>query len=84
RSVTLADIARFPIVGYNARSRTGELLAGAFRDANLRPHYVVSGSDAERLYTRLGWQRCGVIPKYALWPRGGLCDTTVFYRDLSP
>ncbi len=43
---------------------------------------AVTGSDAERLYTRLGWQRCGVIPGYALWPRGGLCSTTVFYRVL--
>jgi GNAT superfamily N-acetyltransferase len=43
---------------------------------------TVTGSDAERLYTRLGWQRCGVIPGYALWPKGGLCSTTVFYRVL--
>ncbi|XXY24598.1 hypothetical protein WMF15_30180 [Sorangium sp. So ce233] len=42
-----------------------------------------TGSDAERLYTRLGWQRCGVIPGYALWPWGGLCSTTVFYRELA-
>jgi GNAT superfamily N-acetyltransferase len=44
---------------------------------------TVTGSDAERLYARLGWQRCGVIPGYALWPRGGLCSTTVFYRELA-
>lgn len=44
---------------------------------------TVTGSDAERLYTTLGWTRVGVIPNYALWPQGGLCDTTVFYRDLS-
>ena len=44
---------------------------------------TVTGSDAERLYARLGWQRCGVIPGYALWPQGGLCDTTVFYRVLA-
>jgi GNAT superfamily N-acetyltransferase len=44
---------------------------------------TVTGSDAERLYTRLGWQRCGVIPGYALWPKGGLCSTTVFYRVLA-
>jgi GNAT superfamily N-acetyltransferase len=44
---------------------------------------TVTGADAERLYTRLGWQRVGVIPGYALWPEGGLCDTTVFYRDLA-
>ncbi|MCY1079423.1 GNAT family N-acetyltransferase [Archangium lansingense] len=27
---------------------------------------TVSGSDAERLCERLGWQRCGEIPGYAL------------------
>jgi GNAT superfamily N-acetyltransferase len=44
---------------------------------------TVTGGDAERLYARLGWQRCGVIPGYALWPQGGLCSTTVFYRVLA-
>lgn len=44
---------------------------------------TVTGSDAERMYERLGWQRCGVIPDYALWPQGGLCSTTVFYRVLT-
>lgn len=43
---------------------------------------TVDGSDAERLYRRLGWQSCGVIPGYALWPRGGLCATHYFYRAL--
>jgi GNAT superfamily N-acetyltransferase len=38
--------------------------------------------DAARLYERMGWQRVGVIPGYALWPAGGLCDTTVYYRQL--
>ena len=41
-----------------------------------------SSADAERLYDRLGWQRVGVIPGYALWPTGGLVDTTVFYKNL--
>jgi ribosomal protein S18 acetylase RimI-like enzyme len=44
---------------------------------------TVSGGDAERLYARLGWERVGRIPGYALLPRGGLCDTTVFYRRLA-
>jgi len=44
---------------------------------------TATGSDAERLYARLGWQRVGVIPDYALWPRGGPCATTVFYRRLA-
>ncbi|MFC5523831.1 GNAT family N-acetyltransferase [Polaromonas jejuensis] len=42
-----------------------------------------ASGDAERLYARLGWQRCGVIPGYALLPHGGLCDTTYFYRLLN-
>ncbi|MCY7380669.1 MAG: GNAT family N-acetyltransferase [Gemmatimonadaceae bacterium] len=43
---------------------------------------TVTGGDAERLYEQLGWVRVGVIPRYALMPRGESCDTTVFYRDL--
>lgn len=44
---------------------------------------TVTGGDAERLYARLGWQRCGEIPGFALWPQGGLCGTTVFYRSVA-
>jgi len=43
---------------------------------------TVTGGDAERLYERCGWQRCGVIPNYALFPDGRLCATTVFYKEL--
>ncbi len=43
---------------------------------------TVTGGDAERLYARLGWVRVGVIPDYALFPDGSLCDTTVFYKAL--
>jgi len=43
---------------------------------------AVTGGAAERLYARLGWIRVGPIPGYALMPRGGLCSTTVFYREL--
>ncbi|WP_298610425.1 GNAT family N-acetyltransferase [uncultured Thiothrix sp.] len=38
--------------------------------------------EAERVYERGGWQRCGVVPDYALWPTGGFCDTTFFYKKL--
>jgi GNAT superfamily N-acetyltransferase len=41
-----------------------------------------ASADAERLYARCGWVRVGVIPNYALLPRGGYCDTTVYYREL--
>jgi GNAT superfamily N-acetyltransferase len=42
-----------------------------------------TGGDAERFYERLGWTRVGVVPKYALFPHGGLGGTTIFYRDLN-
>lgn len=42
-----------------------------------------ASGDAERLYARLGWQSCGVIPGYALLPQGGFCDTHYFYRTLN-
>ena len=41
-----------------------------------------SSDAAARLYERQGWQRCGVIPGFALWPRGGLCPTTIFFKPL--
>jgi len=41
-----------------------------------------ASADAERLYARQGWQRCGVIPDYALWPDGGFCPTTIFFKFL--
>lgn len=44
---------------------------------------AVTGDAGERLYTRLGWTRVGVIPRYALMPDGRPCATTYFYRDLA-
>ena len=41
-----------------------------------------TGSDAERLYARMGWVRVGTIPDFSVQPRGGLRATTVFYKKL--
>ena len=41
---------------------------------------TVLGAEGERLYTRGGWSRVGVIPDYALLPEGGLCSTVYFYK----
>jgi GNAT superfamily N-acetyltransferase len=82
-----ADLAKM-LVHRRARRRGigAALLRAAERAAfdagkNLLVLDTASG-DAERLYARRGWQRCGVIPGYALLPGGGLCATTVFYRAL--
>ena len=44
---------------------------------------TVTGGEGERLYRRAGWQEVGVVPDFALWPEGGLCATTFFYKRLA-
>ena len=43
---------------------------------------AVTDGDAARLYARVGWQRVGDIPNYALMPDGPPCSTTYFYKAL--
>lgn len=44
---------------------------------------AVTDGDAARLYARHGWVRVGDVPNFALYPEGGYCSTTYFYKDLS-
>jgi GNAT superfamily N-acetyltransferase len=42
-----------------------------------------TGSDAEQLYSHMGWTRVGVFPDYAMRPdRSGLRPTSLWYRRL--
>jgi GNAT superfamily N-acetyltransferase len=64
-----------------------QLLAAAERGAlaagkTLLVLDTVTGAAGERLYARHGWQRCGEIPRYALWPDGRPCATTIFFKSL--
>ena len=43
---------------------------------------AVTGDDASRLYTRLGWTTVGVVPGFALYPDGRPCDTTYFWKAI--
>jgi len=43
---------------------------------------TATGGSAEALYRNLGWQEVGVIPRYAKWPDGRYCDTTVFFKPI--
>ena len=44
---------------------------------------TIAGSDAERLYRKLGWTRSAEIPEYAGMPDGELRPTVIFYRRLA-
>jgi len=84
-----ADVAKLQVHGRARRRGVGEALVRAVEQV-AREHGrtllvldTVTGSPAERLYARLGWQRVGEIPGYALLPAGGLAGTTVLYRALA-
>ena len=60
-----------------------EALEGEARRRSLTLLTLDTASEAaERVYEGLGYTRAGVIPGYALWPEGGLCDTTLFWKSL--
>jgi GNAT superfamily N-acetyltransferase len=82
-----ADVAKMLVHRRGRRRGIGEALLRAAEDvarAEGKTLLVLdtASDDAERLYQRLGWVRAGVIPNYALWPHGGLCDTVYYYRQL--
>jgi GNAT superfamily N-acetyltransferase len=84
-----ADVKKM-LVRRSARRRgVGAALLAAVEDAardlgrTLLVLDTVTGAEGERLYARGGWTRVGVIPDYALFPDGRLCDTTVFYKRLT-
>lgn len=84
-----ADVAKTQVHRRARRRGLGAALmraaeaAALARGRHLLVLDAVTGGDAARLYERLGWQRVGDIPHYALWPHGGYCGTTYYYRDLS-
>ena len=83
-----ADLAKMLVHRRARRQGLGAALMRAAEDLaracgkSLLVLDTVTGSDADRLYSRLGWQRVGDIPGYALFPQGGPCSTTYFYRAL--
>ena len=82
-----ADIKKL-LVHRSARTHGlgAKLMERAEQEAKARSRTLLvldtASGDAERIYVRTGWQRVGVIPGYAMWPAGGFCDTTYFWKKI--
>jgi GNAT superfamily N-acetyltransferase len=82
-----ADVAKMLVHRCARRQGIGAALLAAAERAALSAGRTLlvldtASADAERLYAKLGWRPCGVVPAFALLPGGGFCDTTFFYRTL--
>jgi len=82
-----ADIAKLLVHRQARRGGVGRQLMLAIEDEARKQQRTVlvldtASPDAERLYERLGWQRVGVIPNYALMPDGAMAATTYYYKHL--
>jgi GNAT superfamily N-acetyltransferase len=83
-----ADIKKM-LVHRSARGRGigAALMARVEEEARRRGRWLlvldtVPGENGHRLYLRAGWQQTGIVPDYALFPDGRLCDTAVMWKRL--
>jgi acetyltransferase len=84
-----AEVQKLLVRRSHRRRGIGQTLMTAVEEAARQEgrHLLVLdtrlGDDAERLYTRMGYLRVGVIPQFARSSSGTLDATVLFYRDLS-
>jgi len=83
-----ADVKKM-LVHRSARGRGigAALVAEVEEEARRRGRWLlvldtVPGESGYRLYTRAGWTQSGIVPDYAMFPDGRLCDTAVFWKNL--
>jgi GNAT superfamily N-acetyltransferase len=83
-----ADIKK-TLVHRSARGRGigAALMAQAEQEARRNGRWLlvldtVPGENGHRVYQRAGWTQSGIIPDYALFPDGRLCDTMVMWKRL--
>ena len=83
-----ADLAKMQVAPEMQRQGLGAALMQAAEDTaracgkTVLVLDTVTGSAGDRLYSRMGWQRVGEVPGYALWPDGRPCPTTYFHKQL--
>jgi GNAT superfamily N-acetyltransferase len=83
-----ADIKKM-LVHRSARGRGigAALMAAVEEEAHRRGRWLlvldtVPGENGHRLYLRAGWTQTGLVPDYALFPDGRLCDTAIMWKRL--
>jgi GNAT superfamily N-acetyltransferase len=83
-----ADVQKLLVARAARRQGIGRALIAAVESAALATGRWLlvldtrTGSDAERLYRRLGWREVGRIPDYAADPDRALASCTFFYKRL--
>ena len=83
-----ADVAKLLVLRSARKQGVGARLMESVDEASRQAGKTllvldtVTGDPAEKLYMRLGWNKVGVIPNYALYPDGRYCDTTVFWKQV--
>lgn len=67
KQVKLEDIAEYPLLGYSAPSRTGQIIDEAFEARGLKPRYLISVGDSDlvKAYVARGLG-IAVVPALAL------------------
>ncbi len=83
-----ADIKKM-LVHRCARGRGigAALMAEVEQEARRRGRWLlvldtVPGENGHRLYQRAGWTETGLVPDYAMFPDGRLCDTAIMWKRL--
>lgn len=82
-----ADVTKLLVHRRARRSGVGELLMRELERVAMEKGKSLlvldtASDDAMRLYERLGWNRVGTIPDYALNPDRSFCDTVVYWKAL--
>jgi GNAT superfamily N-acetyltransferase len=83
-----AEVAKLLV---HRQARRGGLAAALMRAAEEHAARIgrttlvldTASAEAERVYHRLGWQLAGVIPRYALYPDGTPCSTSIYWKHLA-
>ena len=85
-----AEVAKVLVHRRARRRGIGTVLMGTIEEVALADGRwllildTTTGSDADRMYRRLGWVPFGEVPDHALTADGVLSDTTYFFKDLRP